>query len=80
MLEPDILASTIKKHRKAAGLSQLHLADLAGVGKTIVINIEKGKESIHLDSLRKVLNVLNIKTLLISPLIEQATNNENSVS
>ena len=71
MLEAKKLASIIKKHRKAAGLSQLQLAEMAGVGKTSVFDLEKGKETIQLDTLRKILNVLNIKVQLISPLNNQ---------
>lgn len=70
MLEPIPLADTIKQHRKAAGLSQLQLAELAGVGKTVVYDIEKGKETIKLSTLRKVLKVLNIKVELKSPLMD----------
>ena len=51
-------------HRKAAGLSRVKLAELAGVGKTVIYDIEKGKESIQLDTLRKIFRVLNIKIVL----------------
>ena len=78
MLEPLLLASVIKKHRKAAGLSQIQLAELAGVGKTVVFDIEKGKETVQLNTLRNILNVLNIKVELTSPLMNQVLNNENS--
>ena len=67
MLEPKTLARIIKQHRKAAHLSQLQLAELAGVGKTVVFDIEKGKETVKLATLRKVLKVLNIKVRLYSP-------------
>ena len=70
MLEPKTLARIIKQHRKAAHLSQLQLAELADVGKTVVFDIEKGKETVKLATLRKVLNVLNIKVLLLSPLMK----------
>jgi len=76
MLEPDSLANIIKRHRKAAGLSQLQLAELAGVGKTVIFDIEKGKETIQLDTLRKVLRILNIKVRLESPLMENLINND----
>lgn len=76
MLEPKILATVIKKHRKAAGLSQLRLAEMAGVGKTVVFDIEKGKETIQLDTLRKILAVLNIKVQLISPIMNQINQDE----
>ena len=77
MLEPELLASIIRKHRKAAGLSQLQLAEMAGVGKTVVFDIEKGKETIQLNTLRKILTVLNIKVQLDSPYMNQILNNEN---
>jgi y4mF family transcriptional regulator len=78
MLEPKILATVIKKHRKAAGLSQLQLAEMAGVGKTVVFDIEKGKETIQLDTLRKIMAVLNIKVQLTSPFMNQINQNEIS--
>ena len=78
-MEPNTLASVIRKHRKAAKLSQLQLAEMAGVGKTVVFDIEKGKETVKLDTLRKILKVLNIKVQLISPLIDNQINeNEKS--
>ena len=76
MLEPQTLATIIKQHRKAAGLSQLQLAEMAGVGKTVVFDIEKGKETIQLDTLRKILRVLNIKVMLTSPLMDQQLSDE----
>jgi len=78
MLESKILAVIIKKHRKAAGLSQLQLAEMAGVGKTVVFDIEKGKETIQLDTLRKIMAVLNIKVQLTSPFMNQINQDEIS--
>mgnify|MGYP003639243540 FL=1 len=37
------LGTFIKDHRKKAGLTQLELADLAGVAKTTVFGIERNK-------------------------------------
>lgn len=78
MLESQLLAEIIKKHRKAAGLSQLQLAEMAGLGKTVVFDLEKGKETVQLDTLRKILSVLNIKVQLTSPLMNQILNHEKS--
>lgn len=78
MLEPKLLAAIIRKHRKAAGLSQLQLAEMAGVGKTVVFDIEKSKETIQLNTLRKILTVLNIKVQLDSPYMNQILSNESS--
>jgi y4mF family transcriptional regulator len=79
MLKPEELATIIKRHRKAANLTQLQLAELAGVGKTVVFEIEKGKETVKLDTLRKILKVLNIEVQFISPLPDnQNIDNEKS--
>ncbi|MBW2407614.1 MAG: helix-turn-helix transcriptional regulator [Deltaproteobacteria bacterium] len=57
-------------HRRKSGLSRNQLADLAGVGKTVIYDIEKGKETIRFSTLQKVLKVLNIKITFTSPLME----------
>jgi HTH-type transcriptional regulator/antitoxin HipB len=57
-------------HRKKSGLSRNQLADLAGVGKTVIYDIEKGKETIRFSTLQKVLMALNIKIAFASPLME----------
>ena len=79
MLNPEILSIIIKKHRKAASLTQIQLAEMAGVGKTVVFDLEKGKETVQLDTLLKIFKVLNIKVQLESPLMNKLINsNENS--
>ena len=65
------LGETIKYHRKQAGLARLNLANLAGVGKTVIYDIENGKKTIKLETLMKILNILNIKINLESPLLER---------
>lgn len=62
------LGALVKDHRKKAGLTQLELANLAGVGKTTVFDIEKNKETIRWNSLMAVLQVLNIKLEFKSPI------------
>jgi transcriptional regulator with XRE-family HTH domain len=52
-------------------LSQAGLAKLAGVGKTVVFDLEHGKETVQLDTLKKVLAVLNIRLELRSPVFER---------
>ena len=56
-------------HRKKSGLTRIQLADLAGVGKTAIYDIEKGKETIRFSTLKKVLKTLNIKIAFTSPLM-----------
>ncbi len=62
------LGHLVKDHRKKAGLTQLELANLAGVGKTTVFDIEKNKATVRWDNLLAVLQVLNIKVHFKSPL------------
>ena len=78
MINPSSLSEIIKKHRKAAGLSQLQLAEMAGVGKTVIFDLEKGKETVQLDTLRKILLVLNIKVELQSPLMHKFINSDEN--
>lgn len=63
------LKNIIRFHRKKAGLSQNELAVLSGLGKTVIFDIENGKETIRLSTLKSVLKVLNIKISFTSPLM-----------
>jgi HTH-type transcriptional regulator / antitoxin HipB len=65
------LKDVVRHHRRLTGLSQAELAKLAGVGKTVVFDIEHGKESVQFDTLKKVLAALNIKMVLQSPVQER---------
>jgi y4mF family transcriptional regulator len=62
------IGKIIQRHRKAAGLSQKELADLAGIGKATVFDIEKGKETVRMVNVFKALSVLNISLELVGPL------------
>lgn len=70
------LPQLIKTHRKKAALAQAQLAKLAGVGKTVVWDIENGKESIQWDTLQKILRVLNISVEWRSPLLDRTASLE----
>jgi HTH-type transcriptional regulator / antitoxin HipB len=62
------LGKIIRHHRKLAALSQLELAQLAGVGKTAVFDVEMGKPTVRLDTLLRILQALNIELCWRSPL------------
>jgi HTH-type transcriptional regulator / antitoxin HipB len=70
MANIDQLPKTILAHRKKSGLSRIALAKLAGVNKKVIFEIEHGEDTVQLDTLLKVLAVLNIRVTLSSPLIE----------
>jgi len=57
-------------HRKKSGLSRAELSSLSGVGQSSIYDLEKGKTTISMEILFKILKVLNIKTALSSPLMK----------
>ena len=67
IFDEKYLPKLIRSYRKKAGLSQLELAELAGVGKTLVFNVEKGHSDVQLGNLMKILRVLNIKLSAETP-------------
>lgn len=69
----ESLGAIVRNGRKKSGLTQIELARLAGVGKTAVFDIEKGKSTIRLATLLRVLEVLNIRVSLHGPLGEVVT-------
>src|SRR5476649_1397796 len=71
------LAKLIQSHRQKAGLTQAQLAKLAGVGKTVVWDIENGKESVQWDTLQKIFRVLNITVEWRSPLIDRIASKDS---
>ena len=69
-MDANQIAAIIRFHRKKSGLSQSELASLAGLGKTVIFDIEKGKLTVRLSTLLKVMHVLNIQMELTGPLME----------
>lgn len=65
------LGSIIQFHRKESGLTQEGLARLAGVGKTVIFDVENGKKSLRLTTLIAILKALNIELSLKSPLMNR---------
>jgi HTH-type transcriptional regulator / antitoxin HipB len=65
------VAQLILFHRKKSGLSRIELADIAGVGKTVVYDIEHGKDSIQFSSLSKIFDALNIQLDFKSPFMNE---------
>ena len=71
------IAAIIKYHRKISGLSRVDCAELAGIGKTVIYDIEHGKDTVQFRTLLKLLKVLNIKVDLQSPLMQQYKNEKS---
>lgn len=68
------IGEIVRLHREKANLTQLELAALSGVGKTVIFDIEKGKSTIKLETLLKVFKSLNITVALDSPIIDALVN------
>lgn len=69
MLKLDFnnLGKVVRFHRRKVGLTQMQLANRAGVGKTMVFDLENGKQSVRLNTLMKVLEALDISLKYDSP-------------
>ena len=57
---PGDLGKIIREARKSQELTQLDLADVAGVGITFVSQLERGKVTVELGRTIKVLTALGI--------------------
>ncbi len=67
------LKNLIIEHRKKSHLSQSDLAIFAGVSRTAVQRLEQGNLTIQLDTLLKILKILNIQLYLQGPLNDKPT-------
>jgi hypothetical protein len=47
MIQSQESADVIRMHRKAAKLSRDKLAEMSGPGKTVIWDIENGKDTVH---------------------------------
>jgi HTH-type transcriptional regulator/antitoxin HipB len=65
------LAELILQTRKRANLTQAELAGLAGVGRTVIWDLEHGKLTVRLETLLKVLAPLNIDLFVRSPISKE---------
>ena len=65
------IGKMVRFHRRKAKLTQERLSFMAGVGKTVVFDIEKGKRTVKLSTLLAILHVLNIEMRFIGPLMHR---------
>jgi y4mF family transcriptional regulator len=80
MSDPLQIGNMIRFHRKIAKLSQHELAKLSSVGKTSIFDIEKGKKTVRLLTLLKILKTLNIDIEFKGPLMKMFTEKLNEKS
>ncbi|MBY0281678.1 MAG: helix-turn-helix domain-containing protein [Alphaproteobacteria bacterium] len=63
------LSKMLVWHRKKSKITQQTLADLAGISRTAIQRLENGTAPVQLDTLWKVLEILNIKMSYSSPIM-----------
>jgi len=61
----SLLSETVRSRRKALGLRQAELADLAGCSERFVHTVENGKVSLRLDKLLDLLKVLGLDLVVV---------------
>lgn len=61
------LGERVKSAREERGLSQKQLADLAGIGKTAMFDLEHGNPGVRFNTLLAVLDVLGLSLQLATP-------------
>jgi transcriptional regulator with XRE-family HTH domain len=61
---PDSLGAAIRHYRTEAGLSQAQLAEIAGLNRTYLSNLESGKETEQIRRILRVLRQLGVRMTL----------------
>lgn len=70
LLNSKVLGYMVRYHRKQSGLTQEQLGQFAGLGKTVVFDVEKGKPNVKMNTILKLFEVLNIQIDFQSPLMQ----------
>jgi HTH-type transcriptional regulator/antitoxin HipB len=60
----ESLGTAIRHYRKEAGISQAELAELAGLNRTYLSNLERGKETEQVRRILRVLRQLGVRMTL----------------
>ena len=64
VLSPLALGRALREARRSKGLTQVQVAELAGVGQPTVSNVERGMISVSLDTLIRILAALGLELAL----------------
>lgn len=67
-MSKQCLGATVRERRRARGWSQAELAELAGVGRRFISELENGKSSLRIAEVRRVLEVFGLE-LRVAPIV-----------
>jgi HTH-type transcriptional regulator/antitoxin HipB len=70
-MRKELLGHLISFHRKKAGLTQVGLAEMAGVSRSVVQDLEAGKGRTVWMHIEAILNILNIELQPAGPLVDE---------
>ena len=65
------LSKFVKQKRTSAKLTQLELAEKAGVGLRFLRELEQGKETLRLDKVNQVLKLFGCKVGAVQLIVEE---------
>ena len=61
----QVFSKNLRKYRKESGLSQEAFANKAGLHRTYISALERGKRSVALDNIEKIADALGIDAYLL---------------
>jgi transcriptional regulator with XRE-family HTH domain len=61
---PASIGAAIRYYRQKSGLSQAQLADLAGLNRTYLANLERGSETEQVKRILRLLKLLGVRMTL----------------
>ena len=59
----EVVSGNIAAYRKAKGMTQSKLGELIGLSRTSIVNIEKGRRPLQIDTIWEIANQLDIPPL-----------------
>jgi predicted transcriptional regulator len=71
IMRSEQLGHLISFHRKKAGLTQVGLAELAGVSRSVIQDMEAGKGRTVWKHIETILSVLNLELEPVGPLVDK---------
>ena len=60
-----VFGSNVRRYRELKGISQEKLAEMSGLHRTYISDIERFQRSISLSNVQKIADVLGIETYLL---------------
>ena len=71
------LGRIVRYHRKRAGLSRKELSALSNVSQSVIYEIERGKTTVKMNSVMKLLHALNLNLDISGPFVAEYKHLQN---